>query len=251
MPKYIGIIPARYASTRFPGKPLADIKGKSMIQRVYEQVLKAELNAVYVATDHEQIYNHVTSFGGSCLLTSDKHQSGTDRINECASILNLKDETVVINIQGDEPFIQASQIKILCELFENPQTNIATLIKIIESKEELEKNTIPKVVVNTQMQAIYFSRSIIPYPAKKSIEELISEKTFFKHIGIYAYRVSTLKKIAVLPPSMLEQAESLEQLRWIENGFNIQTAITQDETIAVDTVEDLKKAIDFLEQKKL
>lgn len=248
MPKFIGIIPARFASTRFPGKPLIDIKGKSMIQRVFEQASQAGLDAVYVATDHQQIYDHVTGFGGQCLITSEHHQSGTDRCNECAAQLHFDEETVVINIQGDEPFIQASQIKILCHLFEDSDTTIATLIKKIDQKEELEKNTIPKVVVNSQMQAIYFSRSIIPYPAKKTSEELIADGIYFKHIGIYAYKVGTLKKIAALSPSLLEQTESLEQLRWIENGYTIKTAITTEETIAIDTAEDLEKAISYLEK---
>jgi 3-deoxy-manno-octulosonate cytidylyltransferase (CMP-KDO synthetase) len=249
MSQFIGIIPARYASTRFPGKPLVDIKGKSMIQRVYEQVQKAGLNAVYVATDSEQIYHHVLSFGGKCLMTSELHQSGTDRCNECAIMLNLKDNDVLINIQGDEPFIQPDQIINLSNCFVHQHTQIATLIKQISTINDLESNTIPKVVLNRNNDAIYFSRSIIPYPAKKSSDELLAAGVYFKHIGIYAYRVQTLKEISALTPSMLEQTESLEQLRWIENGYTIKTAITTAETIAIDTPEDLEKAMHYLELK--
>jgi 3-deoxy-manno-octulosonate cytidylyltransferase (CMP-KDO synthetase) len=248
MPNFIGIIPARFASTRFPGKPLVAIDGKSMIQRVYEQVLKAKLNDVYVATDHEQIYQHVLGFGGKCIMTSDQHQSGTDRCNECITLLNLDKDDVVINIQGDEPFIQPEQIIRLSNCFANVSTNIATLIKQITNKEDLESNTIPKVIVNKNNEAIYFSRSIIPYPAKKTIQELINAKLYFKHIGIYAYRVGTLKEIALLAPSSLELAESLEQLRWIEYGYKIKTAITDAETIAIDTPFDLDKAISYLKK---
>lgn len=251
MPQLIGIIPARFASTRFPGKPLVDIKGKSMIQRVYEQVLQAGLNAVYVATDDEKIYAHVKAFGGNCLMTSINHQSGTDRCNECAVQLNLSDDDVVINIQGDEPFIQARQITDLTQCFDNENTHIATLIKQVSSVTDLESNTIPKVIIDKNKDAIYFSRSVIPYPAKKTIAELIVGGIYFKHIGIYAYRVKTLKEISALTPSMLELTESLEQLRWIENGYKIKTAITTAETIAIDTPEDLKKAILYLDQHNL
>lgn len=248
MTQFIGIIPARFASSRFPGKPLVDIKGKSMIQRVYEQVQKAGLNATYVATDNEQIYNHVLSFGGKCLMTSTLHQSGTDRCNECAALLNLSPNDVVINIQGDEPFIQADQITKLSACFTDEKTDIATLIKQISNKADLESNTIPKVVLNNNKEAIYFSRSMIPYPAKKTIEELIGSGNYFKHIGIYAYRVKILNEISALAPSFLEQTESLEQLRWLENGFKIKTAETSYETIAIDTPEDLLKALRYLDQ---
>jgi 3-deoxy-manno-octulosonate cytidylyltransferase (CMP-KDO synthetase) len=250
MPQLIGIIPARFASTRFPGKPLVDIEGKSMIQRVYEQVQKAGLNAVYVATDDEKIDAHVKSFGGNCLMTSAAHQSGTDRCNECASLLNLLPNDVLINIQGDEPFIQAEQITNLTQCFDNENTHIATLIKQISTVQDLESNTIPKVIINKDKEAIYFSRSVIPYPAKSTMMELIGSGIYFKHIGIYAYRVKTLKEISALAPSMLEQTESLEQLRWIENGYTIKTANTTAETIAIDTPEDLKKALLYLKKIK-
>lgn len=251
MSKIIGIIPARYASTRFPGKPLVNIAGKSMIQRVYEQVLKANLDAVYVATDNDQIFAHVTSFGGKCLLTSDLHQSGTDRCNECAQQLLLHENDVLINIQGDEPFIQAEQIRLLSNCFKDDTTEIATLIKQIDHKNELENNTIPKVIKDVNNHAIYFSRNIIPYAAKKTLEELIDTGTYFKHIGIYAYRVKTLAQIAALAPTLLERTESLEQLRWIENGYKIKTAITSHETIAIDTPDDLERALKFLAQTEL
>jgi 3-deoxy-manno-octulosonate cytidylyltransferase (CMP-KDO synthetase) len=251
MLKFIGIIPARFASTRFPGKPLIDIKGKSMIQRVFEQASQAGLDAVYVATDHQKIYDRVIDFGGQCLLTAENHQSGTDRCNECAIQLKLDDNSVLINIQGDEPFIQPTQINLLCNLFNDSTTSIATLIKKIDTLEELEKNTIPKVVVNTNGFAIYFSRNIIPFPAKKTVEALLHEGIYYKHIGIYAYRVGTLKKIATLKPSFLEQTESLEQLRWIENAYPIKTAITMEETIAIDTRADLEKALIYIEQNNL
>lgn len=251
MSQFIGIIPARYASTRFPGKPLVDINGKSMIQRVYEQVLKAGLDAVYVATDHNEIHDHVLSFGGKCLMTAELHQSGTDRCNECAMQLQLLPNDVVVNIQGDEPFIQAEQITGLCKCFEDDNTHIATLIKQITNKDDLASNTIPKVVLNKNKEAILFSRSIIPYPAKKSLEELIAAGLYFKHIGIYAYQVGTLKEIASLPASLLELTESLEQLRWIENGYKIKTAITTAETIAIDTPDDLKKALLYLEKNQI
>ena len=246
MSQFIGIIPARYGSTRFPGKPLIDIKGKTMIQRVYEQASKASLNAVYVATDHQKIYEHVSSFGGNCLLTNENHLSGTDRCNECLNQLNLSHDSVLVNIQGDEPFIQPSQINLLCKLFEDSHTQIATLIKRINSYEELEKKTVPKVVINKNMEAIYFSRNIIPFPAKKTMANLLADGNYFKHIGIYAYRAKTLQKIASLPPSVLEQIESLEQLRWIENDFKIKTAISTEETIAIDTPDDLEFALNYM-----
>jgi 3-deoxy-manno-octulosonate cytidylyltransferase (CMP-KDO synthetase) len=249
MPNFIGIIPSRFASTRFPGKPLVEIHGKSMIERVYEQAMQAKLDAVFVATDHKEIYNHVLAFGGKCLMTSTEHQSGTDRCNECANQLNLSDDDVLINIQGDEPFIQPSQIKKLCDCFNDNTTEIATLIKRVESAEELQLQSIPKVVKSKNNEAIYFSRSIIPFPAKVAVDELIKNDLYYKHIGIYAYRVKVLHQIATLKPSLLEQTESLEQLRWIENGYRVMTAITTEETIAIDTPQDLEKALIYLSKK--
>ena len=247
MPHFIGIIPARYASTRFPGKPLAEIKGKSMIQRVYLRAAKAGLNDLYVATNNDSIFKHVVDFGGKCLLTSASHGSGTDRCNESASLLNLRPEDVIINIQGDEPFIHPEQIQILCACFEDIHTHIATLIKSISELHELQNVTIPKVVINKDQNAIYFSRSIIPFANAEKAQQILSQKQYFKHIGIYAYRVKTLREIASLKPSFLEQAESLEQLRWIENGYPIKTVQTSLQTIAIDTPADLAQAIQWLE----
>ena len=206
--KFIGIIPARYASTRFPGKPLVDILGKSMLQRVYEQACKAGLANVVVATDDERIANHVSSFKGKFVMTLSTHQSGTDRCNEAAEQLHLDSTDVVINIQGDEPFIQPQQIDLLANCFTNPSIEIATLIKQIKNREELEKVTIPKVVIDSNNNAIYFSRSVIPFAASNRTTELLQEGIYYKHIGIYAYRVSTLKKLAALKQSKLERAES-------------------------------------------
>ncbi len=247
-PKIIGMIPARYASTRFPGKPLTDIGGKSMIQRVYEQASQANLDDLYVATDSTKIYNHVIRFGGQCLMTSDKHQSGTERCEEGAKKLQLQEQDVLINIQGDEPFIKPEQISLLKNCFNEKNTELATLIKKAESLAELQNPNIPKVIINKLHEAIYFSRSIIPYMVKTPHEEALKSGAYFKHIGIYAYRIKTLYQISELPPSFLEQSESLEQLRWIENGFKIKTAQTTMETIAIDTPDDLEKALAYLKK---
>ena len=242
--KYIGIIPARYASTRFPGKPLAELMGKPMIQWVYERVTGL-LDRVMVATDDERILNAVQAWGGEALLTSPDHPSGTDRCLE--AYLKLKEDyDVVINIQGDEPFIHPSQIELLKAAFQNPATQIATLVKPFSSDDDFEHlsnpNT-PKVLLNAKGQAIYFSRSVIPYIRSKHHTEWLKSHTFYKHIGIYAYRPHILKEITSLPTSNLEKAESLEQLRWIENGYAVQTMITNEETIGIDTPEDLERAI--------
>jgi 3-deoxy-manno-octulosonate cytidylyltransferase (CMP-KDO synthetase) len=242
--KYVGIIPARYASTRFPGKPLADLMGKPMIRRVYERVADS-LDRVVVATDDERILNAVREWGGEALLTSPDHPSGTDRCLE--AYLKLKEDyDVIINIQGDEPFIQPSQIELLKAAFQNPATQIATLVKAFSPEDDFEKlfnpNT-PKVILNSKSQAIYFSRSIIPYIRGKQHTEWLKSHVFYKHIGIYAYKPEVLKEITSLPQSILEKAESLEQLRWIENGYIIQTMITNEETIGIDTPEDLERAV--------
>lgn len=232
--KVVGIIPARYASTRFPGKPLIDIGGKSMIQRVYEQCLKAEsLTKVVVATDDKRIYEHVLSFGGEVALTSEHHQSGTDR---CAEVVNsLPTEfDVVINIQGDEPFIAPEQINLLVSAFGLPKVQIASLKKAIQLEEDIRNPNVVKVVTNIYDEAIYFSRSAIPY--RRNPEADIK---YYKHIGIYGYTVDVLKKITNLPIGQLEKAESLEQLRWLEQGYSITLKETNIETIAVDTPADL------------
>ncbi|MDP9048819.1 MAG: 3-deoxy-manno-octulosonate cytidylyltransferase [Bacteroidota bacterium] len=237
--KILGIIPARYSSTRFPGKPLVDIAGKSMIRRVYEQAKKcAQLADVIVATDDERIFNHVTGFGGMAVMTSPDHQSGTDRCAEVA--LSYPQYDVIINIQGDEPFINPEQITKLAACFNSPNTQIATLIKKVQSKQELVNQNSPKVIVNNLSEAIYFSRSPIPYIRGQAQQNWLRHFTYFKHIGIYGYRADVLHQITKLPVSSLEKAESLEQLRWVENGYKIKVAETELETFAVDTPEDLK-----------
>jgi len=240
--KTIGIIPARYASTRFPAKPLVDIAGKTMIQRVYEQAKKCDLDHVVVATDDERIASVVRSFKGEVVMTDTKHQSGTDRCAEVAQ--TLPDYDIVINIQGDEPFIDPAQIALVKSCFTDETIKLATLIKEIHTDDELFNPNIPKVVVNSNHQAIYFSRQPIPYiRSAQSQEQWVSMHQFYKHIGIYGYTRATLLEITQLAPSSLELAESLEQLRWLENGYQIQTKVTGMETIAIDTPEDLKKII--------
>ncbi len=238
--KAIGIIPARYASTRFPGKPLVDIAGKTMIQRVYEQALKAKsLSKVVVATDDERIADEVKRFGGEFAFTASHHQSGTDR---CAEVIEqIPGFDVVINVQGDEPFIEPAQIDLLASCFVADQVELATLIKPIQSQESIYNPNSPKVVIDVNGRAIYFSRSPIPFIRTGEPGVWAEKHQFYKHIGIYGYRTESLKSITRLPPSSLEIAESLEQLRWIENGFYIQTKVTDLETVAIDTPEDLLK----------
>jgi 3-deoxy-manno-octulosonate cytidylyltransferase (CMP-KDO synthetase) len=239
----IGIIPARYESTRFPGKPLVDIAGKTMIQRVYEQASKARLQQVLVATDDARIAETVQSFGGEVVLTGTHHQSGTDRCFE-AYTRHDKPFDCIINIQGDEPFIQPEQINLVLSCFENPGTQLATLIKQIDDPAELLNPNSPKVITDSRQQAIYFSRHPIPYlRGGVEPESWLQHHTYYKHIGIYGYRADILEQITRLPPSPLELAESLEQLRWLENGFRIMTARTTLENIGIDTPSDLEKAI--------
>ncbi len=235
----IGVIPARYASTRFPGKPLIDIGGKSMIQRVYEQCVKTSiLSDVIVATDDQRIAEHVVAFGGKVMMTADTHQSGTDR---CAEVVLKYDGKcdAVINIQGDEPFIDPKQIELLASAFNDESTQIATLIKKISSEEEVRNPNVVKVIANKYNQAIYFSRSPIPYRRNPGVEI-----TYFKHVGIYGYRKQILAEITQLSVSNLEQAESLEQLRWVENGYIIILKETDMETIAIDSPDDLAQVLD-------
>jgi 3-deoxy-manno-octulosonate cytidylyltransferase (CMP-KDO synthetase) len=245
--KFIGIIPARFASTRFPGKPLIDIGGKSMIQRVYEQTSKV-LSEVFVATDDFKIRTTVEEFGGKVIMTDPRHNSGTDRVAEAADIIcsNGIECDVVINIQGDEPFIHESQIETLIDCFKDSNTQIATLIKKIKNKEELFNPNIPKVVKNINQEALYFSRSPIPYVRGAEKDDWVEEFDFYKHIGIYAYKKDILKEITKLPQSKLEIIESLEQLRWIENGYSIKTGITEIETVSIDTPEDLRRVKEML-----
>lgn len=245
--KFIGIIPARYGSSRFPGKPLADMGGKPMIQRVYEQVKKA-LNEVWVATDDERILKAVENFGGKAVLTSPDHKSGTDRCNEAFSKIGNGFD-VVINVQGDEPFIQPQQIETLKSCFDSKETELATLVKPFKKDDGFEvlfNPNSPKVVLNKNSEAIYFSRSIIPYIRDTHHTEWLDRHVFYKHIGMYAYRSDVLKKITLLPQSNLELAESLEQLRWIENGYKIKVGLTDIETIGIDTPEDMEQAINLL-----
>ncbi len=250
--KFIGIIPARYASTRFPAKPLAILGGKPVIQRVYEQV-KSVLDDVYVATDDVRIEEVVKSFGGHVIMTSVDHRSGTDRCYEAYIKVNQEFD-VVINIQGDEPFIQQSQIEALKSCFEDATTDIATLVKPFTTANtlvELENPNSPKVVVSPDHSALYFSRSVIPYLRGVDKEEWLAKHTFYKHIGLYAYKADVLKEITSMEQTPLEVTESLEQLRWLENGLKIRVAETAIETIGIDTPEDLQKAEEFLKHQQI
>lgn len=245
--KFLGIIPARYASTRFPAKPLANLGGKMVIQRVYEQVTSV-LNDAIVATDDVRIADAVNAFGGKVVMTSTSHKSGTDRCFE-AYTKTPGDFDVIINIQGDEPFIQPVQLQAIMDCFKDPQTQIATLVKPFipsDGYDALENVNSPKVVVNKNMQALYFSRSIIPYFRNKDRKDWLTGHTYYKHIGLYAYRADVLREITSLPQSPLEITESLEQLRWLENGYVIKVGISEVETIGIDTPEDLEKAEAFL-----
>ena len=249
--KFVGIIPARYASTRFPGKPLVEVGGKMMIQRVYEQVSKL-LSDVYVATDDQRIETAVQSFGGKVIMTSALHQSGTDRIAEAVAKIAEKGSQfdAAINIQGDEPFISPQQIQLLMDCFTDSSTQIATLVKVIETDETLFNPNSPKVVINNKNEAQYFSRSTIPFIRGKEQKDWLSAHTFYKHIGIYAFKVEVLNAVTRLPQSSLELAESLEQLRWIENGYKIKVAVTNEEGIAIDTPADLERANEWFIKNK-
>ncbi len=242
----VGIIPARFASTRFPGKPLIDIAGKTMIQRVYEQAKKANsISEVVVATDDERIAQHVQSFGGNVVMTSENHQSGTDRCFEAIEKFEINAD-VVINIQGDEPFIQPEQIDLVASCFSLKETELATLIKKISTNEELFNPNTPKVLLNSNKEAIYFSRQTIPHIRGKEQNDWLKQHTFYKHIGIYGYRTDVLATITQLKQSSLELAEALEQLRWLENGYKIKVEITDFESVAIDTPDDLQKLTIFL-----
>jgi len=233
--RFIGIIPARYASTRFPGKPLADLHGKPMIQVVYEHVQEADLQDIAVATDHELIAQCVQKFGGKVVMTSPSHPSGTDRCGEAASKMQLSDDDVVINIQGDEPFISKKELELLKLLFDNPNVNIATLVKPFQSTQEAQNPNKVKVVLSSSHKALYFSRFAIPFVRDANQPE----PTYYQHLGIYAYRYHTLKELIKLKPSNLEQSEKLEQLRWLENDYTIYAAPCDYQGIGIDTPEDL------------
>lgn len=241
---FAGIIPARYASSRFPGKPLALIGGKPMIQMVYEQAA-ASLEEVYVATDDERIFRTVTDFGGRAIMTSTEHRSGTDRCSEALERISNNSSRrpdVIINIQGDEPFIKIEQIELLKNCFTDANVDIATLVRKTTSGEDIFNPNQPKVIINSAGDALYFSRAAIPYVRDSRPEEWSIKHSYYKHIGIYAYRSSVLQSITKLSQSPLELAESLEQNRWLENGFRIRTAETPWENIGIDTPDDLEKA---------
>ena len=245
--KFIGIIPARFASTRFPGKPLAKLGGQTVIERVYKQVCGV-LDDATVATDDERIMQAVEAFGGKAVMTSTSHRSGTDRVYEAFTKVGEGCD-VVVNIQGDEPFIQPEQLRTICSCFGDAKVDIATLVKpftVDDGLQALENPNSPKVVVDNDMHALYFSRSVIPYLRGVDKGEWLARHTFYKHIGLYAYRADVLRQITSLPQSKLELAESLEQLRWLENGYTIKVGISDVETIGIDTPEDLQRAEEFL-----
>jgi 3-deoxy-manno-octulosonate cytidylyltransferase (CMP-KDO synthetase) len=245
--KVVAIIPARYASVRFPGKPLAMIGDKNMIRRVYDQVIKAIPNVV-VATDDERILNDMKQYAAKAVMTSDSHKSGTDRCWEAYTKLHKKYD-VILNVQGDEPFIQPSQLEALIQCFDNPETEIATLVRRITPEDGVDyllNPNHPKVVINKNNEARYFSRSVIPYLRNVSLKDYIYKHDFYSHIGVYAYRPQILKEIVKLEPSSLEMAESLEQLRWLENGYKINVAFTTLRTFGIDTPDDLKELAKFL-----
>jgi len=242
--QFAGIIPARYSSSRFPGKPLAMIGNKPMIQMVYEQASKS-IDLVYVATDDNRIYNKVLEFGGKAVMTSPDHQSGTDRIAEAVKHIIKETGTTIdiaVNIQGDEPFIKPEQIDLLKDCFSDDSVEIATLIRKVQKGEDINNPNQPKVIINYNGDAIYFSRAPIPHFRDAKMKDWTEKHSYYKHIGLYAYRTQTLNMITLLPRSPLEIAESLEQNRWIENGFRIRTATTLWENIGIDTPEDLEKA---------
>lgn len=245
--KVIGIIPARYASSRFPGKPLAKLGGKYVIQRVVEQV-GAVLDDVYVATDDERIYNTVTSMGAKAVMTRSDHQSGTDRIAEALEKIGGNFD-VVVNIQGDEPFIQKSQIETVVACFNDADTQIATLGKKFATIEEAKNPNSPKIILDNRSYAMYFTRALAPYIRGKEECQWIDVYPFLKHIGLYAYRTEVLREVTKLPQSPLEIAEGLEQLRWLQNGYKIKVGLTEVETVGIDTPEDLQRAELFLTQQ--
>ena len=249
--KFIAVIPARYASTRFPGKPLAILGGKTVIERVYEQVSKV-ISDVYVATDDERIRQAVETFGGRAVMTSPNHKSGTDRIEEAMEKIDIQAD-VVVNVQGDEPFIHETQIRTVCGCFDDETTQIATLGKPFgrtpSDIDSLENPNSPKIAVSKNGYALYFSRSVIPFCRGKKREEWPESFPYLKHIGLYAYRREVLREITLLPQGELEQAESLEQLRWLENGYRIKVGFTDIETVGIDTPEDLVAARKFFTQQ--
>lgn len=243
----IALIPARYASTRFPGKPLALLGGKPVIQWVYERVCKTFAD-VAVATDDQRIFDCVTGFGGKAVMTSPNHKSGTDRLFEAYCRLG-EEYDVVVNVQGDEPFIQTEQLETVRDCFSDPSVDIATLAMPFTTEDgtdALFNPNSPKVIMNPQMEALYFSRSVIPYLRNTDTSRWLERHTYYKHIGLYAYRAHALRQITSLPQSPLELAESLEQLRWLENGYKIKVGLTTLRTIGIDTPDDLLRAEEYL-----
>lgn len=245
--KFIAIIPARYASTRFPGKPLAMLGGKPVIQRVYEQVTRM-LPEAWVATDDERIRQAVDAFGGHVVMTRADHKSGTDRIEEAAEKINT-DADVIVNIQGDEPFIQPAQIEEVCRQFDDPTTQIATLGKPFTTMDAVDNPNSPKIVTDVRGFALYFSRSVIPFVRGEEHATWLDHFPYLKHLGIYAYRRDVLREVTQLPQSPLEKAESLEQLRWLQNGYRIRVGLTDVETVGIDTPADLERAEEFLKSR--
>lgn len=245
MKRFVGIIPARYASTRFPGKPLAILGGKTVIERVYTQVADT-LDDAYVATDDTRIFDTVTGFGGKAVMTRTDHKSGTDRIEEAVEKIGGQWD-VVVNVQGDEPFIQRSQIDTLCRCFDDEDTQIATLGKPFDSMEAVDNPNSPKIVTDLRGYALYFSRSVIPYVRGAEHDAWMGHYPYLKHLGIYAYRREVLEAVTRLPQSPLELAESLEQLRWLQHGYKIKVGTTDVETIGIDTPDDLARAEAFLQ----
>lgn len=239
--QFAGIIPARYSSSRFPGKPLAIIGDRTMIQRVYEQASQS-LEIVYVATDNTAIYETVINFGGRALMTSPDHQSGTDRCAEAVNILTTEKGLkidVVVNIQGDEPFIRPEQIELLASCFSDKSVGLATLVRKAGPEDDITNPNHPKVIMDISGNAIYFSRAAIPYIRNAEFSQWTTMHTYYLHIGLYAYKTSILSRITSLPQSLLEKSESLEQNRWVENGFKIRTAVTEWESLCIDTPDDL------------
>lgn len=246
--KITAIVPARYASSRFPGKPLALLGGKPVIEHVYEQVSRV-VPETWVATDDERIKDAVETFGGKVVMTRRDHQSGTDRIEEAVEKIG-SDADIIINIQGDEPFVQASQIRTVCQLFEDAETQIATLGKPFDTMEAVDNPNSPKIVTDVRGFALYFSRSVIPFVRGKVHDEWLKHFPYLKHLGIYAYRREVLREITRLPQSPLELAESLEQLRWLQQGYRIKVGLTHVETIGIDTPADLERAEAFWRKQK-
>lgn len=248
--RFICIIPARYASKRFPGKVLASLGGASVIRRVYERASSVFEDTV-VATDDERVFEHVLSFGGRALMTRPDHKCGTDRCFEAYTKLSTEYD-VLINLQGDEPFVERCQLESLADCFKDPTVQIASIAHPLQGKhalQDLKDNNVIKVLMDNSMNAIYFSRHPVPFIRDASFDEWANVHTFYKHIGIYGFRPDVLKTVISLPESSLEKAERLEQLRWIQNGYAIRMVLSPTDTIGIDTPADLEFALDSLSAK--